>query len=53
MESGHSMMEVDSMHSSIENAKRNIPIYAVQDWLIFFKLQDQHEIEINLNLRMK
>jgi len=38
MESGHSMMEVDSMHSAIENAKRNVPIYAVQDWLTIFQV---------------
>lgn len=38
MESGHSMMEVDSMHSAIENAKRNVPIYTVQDWLTIFQV---------------
>lgn len=31
MESGHSMMKVDSMNSAIENAKRNVPINTVQD----------------------
>jgi len=38
MESGHSMMEVDSMHSAIENAKRNVSIYTVQDWLTIFQV---------------
>jgi len=38
MESGHSTMEVDSMHSAIENAKRNVPIYTVQDWLTIFQV---------------
>ncbi|KAE9544349.1 hypothetical protein AGLY_001528 [Aphis glycines] len=38
MESGHSMMEVDSMHSAIENAKRNVPIYGAQDWLTIFQV---------------
>lgn len=38
MENGHSMMEVDSMHSAIENAKRNVPIYVVQDWLTIFQV---------------
>jgi hypothetical protein len=38
MESVYSMMEVDSMHSAIENAKRNVPIYTVQDWLTIFQV---------------
>lgn len=32
LESGHTDMEVDSMHSTIERAKRNIPVYTPGDW---------------------
>ena len=31
------MMEVDSMHSSIENAKRHVPVFSVHDWITIFK----------------
>jgi len=37
MESGHSMMEVDSMHSAIEKSKKHVPIFTVQDWVTVFK----------------
>jgi len=37
LESGHTMMEVDSMHSAIENAKRNVPVFSVHDWITLFK----------------
>lgn len=32
-ESGHSMMECDSMHSAIERAKKNVPVYSIHDWM--------------------
>lgn len=38
MESGHSYMEVDSMHSSIEYAKKNVPVYTMHDWLNICRL---------------
>lgn len=38
MEKGHSYMEVDSMHSAIESAKKYIPVYTMQDWLNIFKI---------------
>lgn len=38
MESGHSYMEVDSMHSAIESAKRNVPVYTIHDWLNICRL---------------
>ncbi|XP_072375619.1 uncharacterized protein [Diabrotica undecimpunctata] len=38
LESGHSYMEVDSMHSAIENAKKNVPVYTMHDWLNIFRL---------------
>lgn len=37
LESGHTMIEVDSMHSAIENAKRNVPVFSVHDWITLFK----------------
>jgi len=30
-------MELDSMHSAIENAKRNVPVFSVHDWITLFK----------------
>ncbi|CAG9822128.1 unnamed protein product [Phaedon cochleariae] len=38
LESGHSCMEIDSMHSAIENAKRNVPVYTMHDWLNIFRM---------------
>ncbi|CAI6368821.1 unnamed protein product [Macrosiphum euphorbiae] len=38
MESGHSYMEVDSMHSTIESAKKNVLVYTMQDWLTICRL---------------
>ncbi|KAF0747810.1 Uncharacterized protein FWK35_00027098 [Aphis craccivora] len=38
MESGHSYMEVDSMHSTIESAKKNVPVYTMRDWLTICRL---------------
>lgn len=38
LESGHSYMEVDSMHSAIERAKKFIPVYTMQDWISIFKV---------------
>ncbi|KAL4703070.1 hypothetical protein ACJJTC_008656 [Scirpophaga incertulas] len=37
LESGHSHMEADSMHSSIETAKKNAAIYSMMDWISIFK----------------
>ncbi|KAL4717135.1 hypothetical protein ACJJTC_017022 [Scirpophaga incertulas] len=33
----HSHMEADSMHSSIETAKKNAAIYSMMDWISIFK----------------
>lgn len=38
LESGHSYMEVDSMHSAIEKAKKFVPVFTMQDWLTIFRL---------------
>lgn len=38
MESGHSYMEVDSMHSTIESAKKHVPVYTMHDWLNICRL---------------
>lgn len=38
LESGHSYMEADSMHSAIEKAKKFVPVYTVQDWLSIFRV---------------
>lgn len=37
LESGHSYMEVDSMHSAIEKEKKYQPVYIVNDWLNIFR----------------
>lgn len=37
LESGHSYMEVDSMHSSIESAKKNTEVYSMPDYISIFK----------------
>ncbi|KAI4454145.1 dna-directed rna polymerases i ii and iii subunit rpabc2 [Holotrichia oblita] len=38
MEKGHSYMEVDSMHSAIETAKKHVPVYLMNDWLNIFRM---------------
>ncbi|XP_063225537.1 uncharacterized protein LOC134532706 [Bacillus rossius redtenbacheri] len=38
LESGHTYMEVDSMHSAIEKAKKYVPVYSMQDWLVIFRI---------------
>lgn len=38
LESGHSYMEVDSMHSSIEKAKKHVPVYTIHDWITIFRM---------------
>lgn len=38
LEKGHSYMEVDSMHSAIERAKKNVAIYTMNDLLNIFRL---------------
>ncbi|XP_047986390.1 uncharacterized protein LOC125226450 isoform X2 [Leguminivora glycinivorella] len=37
LESGHSHMEVDSMHAAIEHASKNLSINSVSDWKNVFK----------------
>lgn len=37
LESGHTHMECDSMHSSIENARKNKTCFMMNDWLNIFK----------------
>lgn len=38
LEPGHSMMECDSMHSTIEAQKKHIPVYLMNDWLNIFRM---------------
>lgn len=38
LESGHSMMECDSMHSAIESQKKYVSVYTMHDWLNIFRL---------------
>lgn len=38
MESGHSYMEVDSMHSAIEEAKQNLEIFSIHEYENVFKM---------------
>lgn len=38
LESGHSYMEVDSMHSATERAQKYVPVYTMQDWLTIFRM---------------
>jgi hypothetical protein len=50
MESGHTHMEVDSMHSTIENEKKFVPVYTVHDWLnIFRKARLRKKVLTRLN----
>ncbi|CAG5053635.1 unnamed protein product [Parnassius apollo] len=37
LESGHSYMEADSMHSSIEYAKKHRVVYCLSDWINIYK----------------
>ncbi|RZF44217.1 hypothetical protein LSTR_LSTR003857 [Laodelphax striatellus] len=37
MESGHSYMEVDSMHSAIEREKKHIDVFSVHEWINVMK----------------
>ncbi|KAH9630407.1 hypothetical protein HF086_009556 [Spodoptera exigua] len=37
LESGHSYMEADSMHSAIESAKKNVDLFCMTDWINIFK----------------
>lgn len=32
LETGHTQMECDSMHSAIENAKKNVKVYTIGEW---------------------
>nr|CAI5857563.1 unnamed protein product [Callosobruchus analis] len=38
LESGHSMMECDSMHSAIEHQKKYLAVYTLNDWINIFKM---------------
>nr|CAI5870153.1 unnamed protein product [Callosobruchus analis] len=38
LESGHSMMECDSMHSAIEHHKKYLAVYTLNDWINIFKM---------------
>lgn len=38
LEPGHTYMEVDSMHSCIESAKKFVPVYCMQDWLSILRI---------------
>jgi hypothetical protein len=42
LESGHTEMEVDSMHSAIEREKRHTPVYSALDWHTIFKNARRH-----------
>lgn len=46
LESGHSYMEVDSMHSAIENDKNNVLVYTMHDWLNVFRLAHSNRLTI-------
>jgi hypothetical protein len=37
LESGHSMMECDSMHSAIDSAKKHVSVYTMYDWINIFR----------------
>ena len=37
LESGHSYMECDSMHSAVETEKKYIDVYTIFDWLSIFR----------------
>ncbi|KAF6208159.1 hypothetical protein GE061_016610 [Apolygus lucorum] len=36
--SGHTQMEADSMHSAIESAEANVPVYSVQGWMMIMRM---------------
>lgn len=38
LETGHTQMEVDSMHGCIETAKKNICIYSPLEWATIIKM---------------
>lgn len=38
LESGHSKMEADSMHSAIEVSQQNVPVFSMRDWLAIFAM---------------
>ena len=47
LESGHTEMKVDSMHSAIERAKRYVPVYTALDWhTIFRNARRNHEYTV-------
>jgi len=41
MESGHSYLEADSMHSTIERAKKHKKIYTTQEWSLLLQTARQ------------
>lgn len=38
LESGHSKMEADSMHSAIEFSQQNVPVFCMREWLTIFAM---------------
>lgn len=55
LESGHSHMECDSMHSAIESAKKNKSAYTMTDWIRIFqsarsikkhKIQSEYQVHL-------
>jgi hypothetical protein len=45
---GHTMMECDSMHSSIEYARKHLTLYTVNDWVNVLKSAGRHSpYEVN------
>lgn len=53
LESGHSYMEVDSMHSAIEKQKKFMSIYCINDWLNIFKAARVRDPKKNLTKLLK
>ena len=44
LEHGHSYMEVDSMHASIEFARKNVPVYSPHEWQNFQKCSQEKTV---------
>jgi hypothetical protein len=45
LESGHTYMEVDSMHAAIENAAKNVSLNSVSDWKNIFKQARKKQVK--------
>ena len=48
MESGHSEMEVNSIHAAIETAKKYVPVNVPSDWNIVCRLDRKKSPYIQL-----